>query len=76
MWLWRLPARSPLTAGPDFIVITVTIVTAGQKPIQGTRSLGIVNDDSDDDDDESVSSLTSRNAPSGSNGPEMTASAS
>jgi hypothetical protein len=28
-WLWRLPARQPPTAGPDFIVIIVTIVTAG-----------------------------------------------
>jgi hypothetical protein len=31
--------RRPLTVKADFIVITVTIVTAGQKPIQGIRSL-------------------------------------
>jgi hypothetical protein len=30
--------RRPLTVKPDFIVITVTIVTAGPKPIQGIRS--------------------------------------
>jgi hypothetical protein len=31
--------RRPPTIKAHFIVITVTIVTASQKPIQGTRSL-------------------------------------
>jgi hypothetical protein len=53
--------RRPLTVKSDFIVIAVIIVIAGQKPIQGTRSLGVINDGSDDDDDQGVSSLTSRN---------------
>jgi hypothetical protein len=32
--------RRLLTVKPDFIVITVTIVTAGQKPVLGTKSQG------------------------------------
>jgi hypothetical protein len=32
-------SHRPVTVKADFIVITVTIVTAGQKRIEGTRSL-------------------------------------